>query len=427
MGYTTHMAELIRETPLVRRYENATHLAWKVEKPAGQAELTDFLSRYNLAPAEPLMVMRGGGIFAPVSNDIAPGYKRYLTNERPFAVLPVKSDPNGRLEQVVHFPTRIESLRPDANLATYKQFVGDYVAAHWGHDSGVLPPLAKTVIDTLPDGRFVTMDKYRPYLRGLGKGSGALGIHEFDTKRFDLTQTPALLATLQAVHPDAASFAAWVKERDGVLPRESTLHPENPQHALRGQEWWVNPTADSDRLRELTDKAKGLGKQFAALDSSFDAPKALEDMIKNNLAIFPHVDGSGTPAQKDGLVVVHGTIYPDNIQQSTNREGTKSFYTITGGDRSHVGLPGEMIDWLVSASAESPAHQEALIAEFLKRFPSDKDKRGLAMHILYRNLMELPWFASQEKTAEVANLTKLSYDIMKGNGIWQGVNTPVGV
>lgn len=65
-----------------------------------------------------------------------------------------------------------------------------------------------------------------------------------------------------------------------------------------------------------------------------------------------------------------------------------------------------------------------MIKEFLARHPSDTDKRALAMHTLYRAVSEASWFA-KSKPAELSNLAKLSYDIMTGNGLWQGVNLPL--
>ncbi len=156
-----------------------------------------------------------------------------------------------------------------------------------------------------------------------------------------------------------------------------------------------------------------------------DFPAALESMISNNLKLFPHQNGEiDDPVLAGEMVVVHGTLYPDNIHTKLDPDSGQTHYTITGGDRSQGrGLRGQMIDWLVSSCASSPEHQEALINEFLKRYPGDKDRRGLAMHVMYRSIMEAPWFAANNKPEAARNLVGLARDIVKGNGVWRDVNT----
>ncbi len=410
----------------VRRYELPTHVAWKETDAAAVTELTATLSKNHRQMTEPLVAYRGGGIMAPDTEDLAPGYKLFLTADRSMAVIPVKTEAGGKLTDVVHFPTKKDTLlRFDANLAAYRQSVGDYVAAHWNKENGFSPLPKVTMIDTLPDGRFVTLDQYRPYLHSIGKGSGSLGIHALDTERLTDSDARQLVHVLDAIHPNLNDFRAYLAQNHQTVPPESLLHPDNPLTALRGQEWWVNPTAATDRLRELTGKTAAMEKEFAAIDPSFKVSSALEQTIRNNLAIFPHQNGQvDNPEAQKHLTVVHGALYPGNIHRSETPDRV-SFFTVTGGDRSHIGLPGEAIDWLVTAAAASPAHQEALISEFLKLHPSEQEKRGLAMHVLYRAISESSWFAAHGTGNELGNLTKLSYDILNGNGIWQGVNTPI--
>ncbi len=89
-----------------------------------------------------------------------------------------------------------------------------------------------------------------------------------------------------------------------------------------------------------------------------------------------------------------------------------------------------MIDWLVASAAASPDHQKALIDNFLERYqktndPYQKEKRGLAMHVMYRSISEGHWFAEHGKAAKAENLVKLASQIINGEGIWQGVNTDI--
>jgi hypothetical protein len=246
-----------------------------------------------------------------------------------------------------------------------------------------------------------------------------------DAEQISTDETRQLVHVLDAIHPNANEFGAWMESQNVHVPKESLLDKDNPMMALRGQEWWVNPSAPADRLRELTVKAKALEKEFTAIDPTFKAEPALTQFIQNNLSILPHQNGTVDSSDvADHLRVVHGALYPGNINRSDTADRTKKYFTITGGDRSHIGLAGESIDWLVASAAASPAHQEALISEFMKLHPDDTDKRGLAMHVLYRALSESTWHASHSPASDVRNLAKLSYDILSGNGVWSGVNTP---
>lgn len=408
----------LEQPATIRPYESAMYVPWQEINPAKMQELRDFVSTKGLHLPDPLVAMRGGGMIAPSPKELAPGYKKFLTSERSIAIVPVKTEPGGKLEQVIRFPSKKESLPFDANVTTYRSLVGDYLHQHRDTNTPSTNPFPETMgIEKLADGRFVSSERYRPYLRGLGKGAGTLGIHELDTRRISPDQARELVHVLATAHPNASEFYDWASTTEQTIPEESFLHPGNPLHALRGQEWWI------DRVDELKTKAHPLKKHFAAIDPAFDVDKAIETVITNNLDVFPHQNGATDHAEVEkSLVVTHGTLYPDNIHANTDRDGNIR-YTITGGDRAQgKGLPGQMIDWLVTASAESPAHQYALIDEFMKLYPGEINRRGLAMHVLYRSLMESGWFASGKKPAELQNLTKLSYDILSGNGIWEGVN-----
>lgn len=396
--------EAPHELPLVRRYESPLRVPWEVKNPEMWKELVSVATLQGKQVTDPPTAFRGGGIIAPASKDLAPSYAKFLESERPFAVVPVTSEPGGRLTDVVHFPTKKEELRFDANLAAYRQQLGDYVYNHWDAQTNGPSPLPQvTNVAELPDGRVVTTERYRGYLRGIGKGSGVLGINELDTQRISTDELRHIVRALDAMHPSAKDFYAWLTAEGRTLPAESMLHPDNPHNTLRGKEWWTK------RIDELGAKIKFLEKDFKGIDPNFSPKEALTTMITNNLDLDAE------------QVVVHGTLYPDNVQLARDRDGKTSGMTVMGGDRSHIGVRGEMVDWLIAASAESPAHQQALIDEFLTLHPDEKDRRGLAMHTLYRSIMVAQWFGTKKPT-EYKNLIQLSYDILNGNGVWKGVN-----
>lgn len=404
----------LEQPATIRPHEHPMYVPWKESNPAKMTELRDFVKSKGLILPDPLVAMRGGGIMEPAAKELHPAYQKFLAAERSIAVVPVKSEPDGKLEQVIRYPSKKESLPYDANVAAYRSLMGDYIHQHLDKRSGATNPFPETIgIEKLADGRFVSSERYRPYLRGIGKGSGVLGINELDTRRISPDQLRELVHVLAAAHPTSKDFYEWIEKSGNQIPKESFLHPENPLHALRGQEWWV------ERVPELKTKTQILKKEYAAIDPAFDVDKALEAMIANNLSIFPHQNGVLDPNQEQGnFVVTHGTLYPDNIHTNSDREGNVR-YTITGGDRAQgMGMPGQMIDWLVAASAESPTHQHALLDEFIKLYPDQKNRRGLAMHVLYRSIMEAGWFAQTKKPEAVKNLAHLSYDILKGNGVW---------
>src|SRR3989344_764658 len=115
----------------MRRYESPLHVSWEIKNPTMFTELQHVITEQHKFMANPPAVLRGGGVFAPTSKDLALPYKNFLASERPFVVMPVTSEEGGKLTDVVHFPTSKEDLRFDANLAAYKQHLGDYVSSHW--------------------------------------------------------------------------------------------------------------------------------------------------------------------------------------------------------------------------------------------------------------------------------------------------------
>lgn len=398
--------ESTHEIRTIHPYEAPLRILWKItNEPAWEVFQTIIGEQGKYFP-DPPTAFRGGGIIMPSSKELAPHYTKFLSSERPFAVVPVTSEPNGRLTDVIHFPTKKDTMRFDATLASYRELVGDYVYEHWNPKIDGPAPFPKATTTQLSDGTYVTSEKYRGYLRGIGKGSGALGIHELDTQRISVAELRHIVRVIDAAHPSRDSFFSWAKEYDRSIPSESLLHPDNPNTLLRGKEWWTK------RIDELDGKIKFMEKDFKAIDPNFSSKKALTSMITNNL----NLDAE--------QIIVHGALYPDNVQLARDRDGNTSGVTIMGGDRAHIGVRGELVDWLVSASANSPAHQNAIIDEFLTLHPGEKEKRGLAMHILYRSIMEASWFQKSKPDA-YKNLIKLSYDIMNGNSVWKGVNEPL--
>ena len=99
---------------------------------------------------------------------------------------------------------------------------------------------------------------------------------------------------------------------------------------------------------------KAMEKDYQHLDQNFHPSESLDQMIRNNLLLYPHQNGAiDDPALSAETVITHGTIYPENIHQYIPRDGSKPTYTVFGGDRAHgMGLLGEMIDWLVAAASE---------------------------------------------------------------------------
>ena len=369
-------------------------------------------------------------MLSPQEGILTDADREYVAQDRSIAVIPADQNISG-YESVIYFPTTIERSRFDANLAAYRKFA-HLVAARWKSDELAPSPIPPTkATNVLADGRYVTVTEYRDRIEGLGKGL-ATGIHELDTKKLPLIEIPRLLKVLDAIHVPSNDFLKWLQGSKIRIhiPPESWLASGNEKCALRGQEWWVNSDSQQDdRLKELQ-RAAGAQSVTGIYSEVFpenNFPALLEEMVRNNLALYPHQDGTVDDSKLAGeLVVVHGTLSPGNIHRKLDPETGTAQYTITGGDRSQLyGHRGQMIDWLVSSCASSPDHQKALIDEFIKLHPDEKERRGLAMHVMYRSIMEAPWFAGQGKEAEARNLIQLANNILNAKDVWVGVNTPL--
>lgn len=304
---------------------------------------------------------------------------------------------------LVHEQPKSERSPREETLASYRTQFATFLHERWDESKFGKFPMEKPTED------FVS----------LGAEGVTNGIHELNTERITPDNLRALTRVLDAMHTPSSEFQTWVRSTNAEIPTESWLHKDNPKFAQRGKEWWT------DRLTELTKTINENKNLYNSIDPNFPLEEKLGEMIRNNFDLYPHTDGTiDKPALAADAVVIHGALYPATIRIHTHEHGVD--FSVGGGDRAQgYGLRGHMIDWLVTSAAASPDHQLALIDEFLTLHPSDKDKRGLAMQLMYRSVMELPWFLKNNKPEEVKNLARLTYDIVKGNGVWAGVNTPL--
>lgn len=407
-------------------------LPWEVLDDGKVQSIRKLIQGWGLYLPDSLKAFQGGGILRPQEGTVqSPEDQKYLTGDRPIMVILAREGESLEFNRVVHIPTGEiqEPKRFDANLAAYRFALARFVAGKWDAIKGQ-SPIPVALVTGLKDNRFVTLTEFRDGLVSLGEGGPARGIHELNLRELPIDEIPHLIDTLDTIHVSSNEFIRWVDKNKIEMPKTSWLHKGNPNSALRGQEWWINPDpTKDDRLKELqrASNSSSVKEYYDNIFSGNSFPAVLENMIKANLPLYPHQNGAIDDSKLIGdLVVVHGTLNPGNIHKKLDPKSGQVFYTITGGDRSQLyGLRGQMIDWLVSACASSPEHQQVLINEFLRRYPDEKEKRGLAMHIMYRCIMEAPWFSEHGKMVEVGNLVRLANDIMTGKGVWKGVNTPL--
>ena len=391
--------------------------------PSEVALLRQSAAKIGVELPQNLIGIQGGGILA--SAEEAEKSTGISDNPRAKALVMGKTHGSSEMNVAVHFPTNTEHAEFGANLYSYQGLLGEYLRHHWKPEKFGMNPLQGKVGGLkLDDGRYVTALRYRKHFETLG-AEGKSGIHELDTSRISPEDLRQVVRVLNEVHVDSASFVQWAKQNGRDIPQVSWLNPSNPKYAMRGQEWWISPKQESDRSKELTTHAEHLSGLYKTIDASFDAPSEVSEMILNNINLFPHQNGTvDHPEHIADMVVVHGALHPRNVH--IRRDGERMNITISGGDRAQgMGVKGQMIDWLVTSTAHSPEHQQALLEEFIRLNPSEKDRRGLAMSVLYRSLIEASWFESAGKHDIAQRLVKLSYDILRGNGIWRGVNSPI--
>lgn len=401
--------------------------------------LKTFVKKICFRLSDKLISLRGGRMLSPDRNMVGDEVGNHLASERSIAVIPAIEGNETQLNRVVHFPTEVNEIHFSANLAAYRALVAIQAAIGWDVTKLGKFPIPVALSSEKVDNGYATVTEYRPGINSLGLDGPKKGVHQLDTKKISLDEIRRLVRVLDAIHIDSGLFLEWlgsVRESNNQMspPAESWLNNKNAKCALRGQEWWINPKTDNDRLHELRGKIDEASALYQEADPQLDTKQALQTMIENNLKLYRHQDGHVEEGEGQFLgesVVVHGTLNPDQIHIRQDSQTGAVNYTITGGDRSQLyGLRGQMIDWLVSSCAVSPDHQQALIEEF-KKIQTDKGRdiekemRGLAMHVMYRCVSEAPWFVKEGKMQEAKNLVKMTHDILKGEGIWSGVNTPL--
>jgi len=421
MGYMT-------EAPRSANARESSFLPkWKVTNQAEVTKMIDAAHKMGVVMYDDLPIYRGGGILEPADAAAGKTNREAYANSKSAAVVLGRTKGSSEPNVVIHYPTNTEWQRYDATFFAYQAYLGDYLRETWNAQTRGLNPLPGILGSIrLDDGRFVTAIRFRKNFVRLGHEGQAKGVHMLDTSRITPGELRHVVRTLDAIHVDADEFRTWAKETNADIPKESTLNTENPGYAFRGKEWWISPDGESDRMTELTKKAKAYEEIYRSVDPSFDPAEGIASMIRNNIELYPHTDGRiDHPELTGDMVVVHGALYPDNIHIRRENNG-KLNITVTGGDRAQgMGLRGQMIDWMITAAAESPKHQNALISEYIKLHPSDKDRRALAMHVMYRSVLEIPWFINRGYMDQARNLATLVHSITTGKGVWAGVQTPL--
>ncbi len=372
-------------------------------------------------------VMRGGGILTSAEASTPFNEKPHAPCPGEKAVVLGKTRGSSEPNVIIHFPTSHEGRRYDATFYSYQADMGNFLKSRWNTERLGMNPLPGIIGSReLPDGRHVTAVRFRRNFEPLGAENRAVGIHKMNTSRIHPNELRHLVRVLNAMHVSASDFQQWARNTNVAFPKESWLNPQNNGYAFRGKEWWISPTGKDDRIHELSEIAKQMKAVFSNVDVTYDVAKGITSLIKNNIDLYPHQNGTvDNPRLAADAVVAHGTLYPDNIHIKHDPDG-KIHFTVSGGDRAQgYGTRGQMIDWLVTSAAGSPPHQRAMIDEYLRLNPGDKDKRSLAMQLTYRSIMEIPWFVRHGKSTEANNLATLTLDILKGNGPWAGVNTPL--
>lgn len=445
-------------------------LSWEIQ-PNREEEwylLQDFAASNGLGfKGTDIHAIRGGKVLRVPKDAINDAsVEKYINNDRPFIVVPAISKDSSGYDRMIHFPskeisTEKDASRFDANLYAYRSGLAKYVKDHWNSDWGETPiPVAVEVKPSpMSDGRYVTITDYRTGYTSLGRENPYVGFRELDTDQFKAGDIKHLLEILDQVHVPTKKYLEWAEKTGVNAPKVSWQNPENKKCALRGQEWWYNQIYDADRqwndIKDPRDRLEELtmwmfeknGYQFKREDGKGktvyqeffsdvagtpmkdeDIKKLLTDFIKTNYSIFPLQNGK--LYDEEMAVVTHGTMFPDNIHKKIGANSPE--YMITGGDRSQlVGYRAQMVDGLIAGSASHQEYMETFIKEFLAMQDRpgrnlEKERRALAMHVLYRSVSFINWHAERGNTQAVENLIKLTHDILTGTGeFWQGVDKPM--
>ncbi len=376
--------------------------------------LKDFISSNGWDFPSKLSAIRGGGVLKIQDGILSAEDQTYLSQRNRQAVIPISTG-GKETDRLIFFPTEKTDSPFSANFTAYRSEFSRFLSERWDEEKeGIFPLPEVTDSRRLDDGRYINVTRYRPGLQGLGLGGPEAGVNRMDIGKLTPENLKQLVRVLDRMHVRTSEYMDWLNKENIILPDESWLHPRNPKRFLRGQEWW------EERKKELGKWITDNKEIYQAIDGEFDFNKSLVEMIDNNKSLYPHVDGR---IEDSSLVcetvVAHGTLYADQIHYTRDKDGRINF-TVTGGDRAHYGLRGEMIDWLVTAAASSPKHQLAMIEEFNRLHPDLKERRALAMHLMYRSIGAVGWYSRNNKPDEAKRLARLVHDILetKGEGEW---------
>lgn len=452
---------------------------WAETKQGTVMYLQNIAGRMGLRLPFDINAVQGGTVLSPKDN-MSEADRKYLSEGRPIARILAKfgyTPKDNEFNRVLHVPSGEFGFdkRFDVTLMAYLRDVAKFVKEKkWVGKKGQTPiPEALDIGESAaivkdPEGKkavkksYIVETELRKGYESIGKGGPTNAVHEIDISKIRTDEAiNALFEALDAIHVKSSEFQDWIKENNIKIPKESWHSEENEFCALRGEGWWINPDRNKDdRLKELTRLAELVapkeGKDnFIELrkyyNQYFDGKNftgELEKMIRNNLPLYLHQDGTATgknPKLLGEQVVAHGLISPSNMHLK-KVDGTTQVM-ITGGDRSQLfGLRGQMVDWLIAscaASADDPDGEimNKLINGFLNRYqskddPYQKEKRGLAMHVMYRAISEAHWYVEQSIKLEDASLkqsytesagrlVKLASEIIYGEGVWKDVDKPL--
>lgn len=440
-------------------------LRWTESNPPKVLELKKYCSDNSYRLPFDTTVFGSGRIYTPVGLNKEDGDR--LAN-RFTAVVPSRFGNTYDFNRVICYPTAIDREKSfDATYMSFQKHYGDFLRSKWKTSMDGDCPLvgAKDTSEIVkPDGlvTYATVTEYRSGIKGIGLGGPDAVNHQLDMFQLKSDEEiNTLVEMLDKTHAKSSDFQQFLGERRNEkdpklklpeMPDRSWLNENNGKCALRGRKWWRNPLRGKkelganekwdDRLEELTNHANN-GKVKQLYDGIFGEGNfsgLLGKMINSNIKLYRTQDGKqveGEEKWEGEQVVVHGTLAPDNIQVKRDAEGKIIQYTVTGGDRAQLfGLRGQEIDWLVSSAAASPDLQRKLIDAFIKVQDKngrnvEKERRGLAMHVMYRSISEAIWYADHNKIDEAKNLINLVHDIVTGDkeGKWgesfKDVNIPI--
>lgn len=459
---------MINTTEIPKTPERFMDLQWVETDSILYGQLKKVADQNGLRLSDKPKALRGGGILGLPVNETGvsrvpttadpelKSLEEFLSSERHIAVIPAFEGETSEFNRLIFVLNHTEKTKHfGPNFEAWKTKYAAFLEKKWKKDGKPgkcpVPPSVNTF--QTQDGHTCIVTDYYDKYESLGSGEPDWAVHEADLKKLPNADHEAgwdnLLDALDSTAVPTEEFLGSDEYKN--IP-DSWLKEGNAQCALRNHEWWYNPartyedenTKYKDRLWELTEAINNpLVKDIYEQEfgSTEEAARLLKKMIFNNLPLYRYQNGTtkkeinGVMVEKDEKllgksVVTLGTIYPGQVHKSIDAETGMAVYMFTGGDRAQLyGLRGQMIDWLVSSCAKSPAHQKALIRAFMRKYGSDpREMRGLAMHVMYRCISEAVHFGKKGETEEAGNLVELTKAIMTGDGsewdgAWDGVNT----